>query len=173
MDVFVGEATPAPARGFDAWAQARVPALLRFARLVTGSQEAAEDAVQAALERALPRWERIAAAEDPDAYVRRMVVNAYISLWRRGGRQESPVAEVTGTGEPDPGDVVVELEAVKRVLAALPRRQRAAVVLRFLEDRDYREIAGVLACSEATARSYVHRALQTLRRELSEEDSDA
>lgn len=169
----MGEAMSGTEGGFDAWASARVPALLRFAYVVTGSQAEAEDAVQAALERALPRWERIAQAEDPDAYVRRMVVNAHVSLWRRAARHESPVALVVLTDGPDPAEQVTTAEAVRHVCAGLPRRQRAAVALRFFEDRDYPEIAAVLGCSEATARSYVHRALQALRRELGEEEPDA
>ena len=169
VDVTVREAMPGSAEGFDAWASARVPGLLRFARLVTGSHAEAEDAVQAALERAIPRWERIARAEDPDAYVRRMVVNAHVSLWRRAGRRESPVPLVLRSAE-DPAERVTTAEAVRRLCAALPTRQRAAVVLRFFEDRDYTEIAAILGCSEATARSHVHRALRTLRRELDREE---
>jgi RNA polymerase sigma-70 factor (sigma-E family) len=172
VDVFVSEARPGVA-GFEAWAGARVPALLRFAYVVTGSQAEAEDAVQAALERALPRWDRISRTEDPDAYVRRMVVNAHVSLWRRSGRHESPVAVVSLREGDDPAEQVTVAEAVRRVCAGLPRRQRAAVALRFYEDRDYAEIGVVLGCSEATARSYVHRALQALRRELGEEESGA
>jgi RNA polymerase sigma-70 factor (sigma-E family) len=168
----VGDARPATAGGFDAWATARVPSLLRFAYVVTGSQTEAEDAVQTALERALPRWERISRAEDPDAYVRRMVVNAHVSLWRRSARRESPVPVVMLDDSSDPAEQVTTAEAVRRVCAGLPRRQRAAVALRFYEDRDYAEIARVLGCSESTARSYVHRALQALRRELGGE-SDA
>ena len=172
VDVSVSEARPGTGGGFDAWASARVPALLRFAYVVTGSQVEAEDAVQSALERALPRWDRISRAEDPDAYVRRMVVNAHVSLWRRAGRHESPVALVSLTEGSDPAEQVTTVEAVRRVCTGLPRRQRAALALRFYEDRDYAEIGAVLGCSEATARSYVHRALQALRRELGEEESD-
>ena len=76
---------------FDDWIEARVPALLRFAYLVTGSQHAAEDAVQSALTRACERWSRVRRTTDPDAYVRRMVVNAHISAWRRSGRRELAV----------------------------------------------------------------------------------
>lgn len=66
---------------FDAWVAARGPALLRLAYTLTGDRGDAEDVVQDALSRALPRWERISRADDPDAYVRRMVVNAHVSEW--------------------------------------------------------------------------------------------
>src|SRR5918996_3265708 len=79
---------------FDDWVAARGQALLRFAYLVTGDRVAAEDAVQDALVSACARWTRIRTTDDPEAYVRRMVVNAHISWWRRVTRRESPVAEV-------------------------------------------------------------------------------
>ena len=169
VDVDVGErssVTPS----FDEWVGARVAALLRFAYLVTGSQAEAEDAVQAALERACVRWERVVRADDPDAYVRRMVANAHVSLWRRGRRREWPVGDVrVAAPGPEPGEALEQVDradVVRRLCAALPRQQRAAVVLRYYEDRDYPEIARLLGCTEATARSHVHRAIVALRREL-------
>ena len=74
---------------FDEWVAARGDALYRLAYVLTGNRADAEDAVQDALSRALPRWSRIVEADDPDAYVRRMVVNAHTSWWRRFRRRES------------------------------------------------------------------------------------
>jgi len=164
------------APSFEQWAQARVAGLLRFAYLVTGSQHAAEDAVQTALTRACERWSRVSRTDDPDTYVRRMVVNAHVSSWRRSGRRELTVAEVRDSRErsaDDPAAGVVRDDAVWRVCAALPPQQRAAVVLRFYEDLDYPEIARVLGVAEATVRSHVHRGLAALRRELTDQEDDA
>lgn len=160
------ERTTGAEPGFDAWAEARVAALLRFAYLVTGSQQAAEDAVQSALLSACEKWSRVCRRDNPDAYVRRMVVNAHVSAWRRSGRRESPVALVRETATADPAAEVVEQDAVWRMCAQLPPQQRAAVVLRFYEDLEYAEIATILGVAEPTARSHVHRALAALRREL-------
>jgi RNA polymerase sigma-70 factor (sigma-E family) len=155
---------------FDDWVAARGPSLLRFAYVVTGSQHAAEDAVQDALARACERWSRVGRTSDPDSYVRRMVVNAHISRWRRT-RRESPVELVrAGSDHPDPADGVATGDLVWAVCAELPPRQRAAVVLRFYEDLDYPEIAVLLGCSEVTVRSHVHRALTALRARMTEED---
>ena len=171
MDVGVTERDTAAEAGFDSWVEVRVAALLRFAYLVTGSQQAAEDAVQSALVSACEKWSRVSRRDDPDAYVRRMVVNAHISAWRRSGRRESPVAEVHEATVTDPAQEVVEHDAVWRMCAGLPPQQRAAVVLRYYEDLGYGEIAAVLGVAEPTARSHVHRALAALRRELGVEET--
>lgn len=165
MDVIVKQSRSAETRDFDAWAEARLAALLRFAYLVTGSQAAAEDAVQSALVRACEKWSRVGRTADPDVYVRRMVVNAHISAWRKSGRRESPLAVVRQTSGADPAEHVVRQDAVWRMCSKLPAQQRAAVVLRYYEDLDYPEIAALLGVAEVTVRSHVHRALAALRRE--------
>jgi RNA polymerase sigma-70 factor (sigma-E family) len=171
VDPDVARPTAASAQpSFDDWVAARGPSLLRFAFVVTGSQHAAEDAVQDALARACEKWSRVGRTQDPDSYVRRMVVNAHISRWRRT-RREAPVESFRdGDGHPDPADRVGTADAVWAVCRGLPPRQRAAVVLRFYEDLEYAEIAALLGCSEVTARSHVHRALTALRSRLAEED---
>ncbi len=79
---------------FDSWVAARGPAMLRLAYTLTGNASDAEDVVQDALSRALPRWDRISRVDNIDAYVRRMVINAHTSWWRKWRRRESPTAEV-------------------------------------------------------------------------------
>ncbi|MDP2774093.1 MAG: SigE family RNA polymerase sigma factor [Nocardioides sp.] len=157
---------------FDDWVEARAAPLLRFAYLVTGSQQDAEDAVQSALTRACEKWSRVRRADDPDAYVRRMVVNAHVSRWRRSGRRELSVAEVRDSTVRDPAEAIARDDAVWRVCSGLPRQQRAAVVLRFYEDLEYAEIATVLGVSQVAVRTYIHRALVSLRAELTQEDTD-
>lgn len=159
---------------FDGWVAARSPALLRFAYLITGSQHAAEDALASALTTAYERWSRVSAMADPDAYVRRSLVNAHISWWRRFARRETSAAEVRQPLDlaADHAVRVSEADLVWRLCASLPPRQRAAVVLRFYEDLSYAEIAETLACSEATVRSHVHRALASLRTLIHAQEDD-
>lgn len=158
---------------FDAWMASRVTGLLRFAYLVTGDADAAEEAVQSALARAWERWDDVSRTDDPERYVRRMVVNENVSAWRRWRQRQVPVAEPRPrVPVADPGDAVAEHDAVWRVCTGLPRRQRAAVVLRYYEDCDYAEIATILGCSESTVRSQVHRALAALRTALEEQEHD-
>lgn len=154
---------------FEDYVAARGDALLRLAYVLTGNTADAQDAVQDALSRALPRWSRIVQADDVDAYVRRMVVNAHVSAWRRFRRRESPVQQVRDTAvgqEADDG-------TLWQACTTLPHDQRVAVVLRFYEDLSYAEIARLTGCAEPTARSRVFRGLAALRDILGEEDPDA
>jgi len=152
---------------FDDWVAARGPGLLRLAYVLTGNRTDAEDVVQDALSRALAAWSRICAADDPDAYVRRMVVNAHTSWWRKFKRRESPVAEVRVDGvAPVEGRDDRLWQACRR----LPEQQRTAVVLRFYEDMDYADIAALTGVREGSVRSRVSRGLAVLRQELGEDD---
>ena len=89
---------------FDDWVAARGPGLLRLAYTLTGNTADAEDVVQEALARALPRWDRISKVGNVDAYVRRMVVNGHTSWWRKFRRRESPVEEVRDHAVVGPGE---------------------------------------------------------------------
>ena len=160
---------------FDEYVATRGQALLRFAYVLTGDPSDAEDVVQDVLARALPRWDRINRAEDPDAYLRRMLVNANISRWRRFRRRETPFAEVVpDVAVPDAADVAVagsETDRLWRAVLELPRNQRVAVALRFHEGLGYAEIGTITGCAEATARSHVFRGLAALRVALGEGES--
>lgn len=159
---------------FDGWVASRATGLVRFAYLVTGSQDAAEEAVQTALAKACEHWARISRTDDRDAYVRRMIVNAHISWWRKFRKRELPVAEVHRKSYvEDPAFAFSRSDAVWQLCGTLPTRQRATVVLRYYEDLTYAEIATVLDCPESPVRSYIRRALAGLRQTIeSQEDSD-
>jgi RNA polymerase sigma-70 factor (sigma-E family) len=155
------------AADFEAYVAARGAALMRLAHVLTGNDADAQDVVQEALSRALTRWDRVCAAGDVDAYVRRMVVNAHVSWWRKFRRRESPVREVVlpGAGSGADTDVVTRAgqEELWAACARLPRDQRTAVVLRYYEQLSFAEIAALTQVADATARSRVHRGLAALR----------
>ena len=156
---------------FDSWVAARGPALLRLAYVLTGNGTDAEDVVQDALSRALPRWSRISTVDDPDAYVRRMVVNAHVSRWRKLRRREVPVEVVRDRPVPT-GVGAEDRDRLWRACRALPPDQRTAVVLRFYEDLDYAEIAALTGVREGSVRSRVSRGIAAMRHELGEEDDE-
>src|SRR3954470_21087411 len=152
---------------FDDYVASRGAALLRLAFMLTGDRHLAEDLTQDVLARVYGRWTRIAGLEQVDAYVRRALVNTHVSWRRRRSSGEVPVAEpvdpaVSDAG-PDRAEAAAERDQAWRLLATLPRRQRAVLVLRYYEDLSDQEIAGILGCSPATVRSQASRALATLR----------
>jgi RNA polymerase sigma-70 factor (sigma-E family) len=157
---------------FDHWAAERGRSLLVFATAVTGNREAARDAVQDALVAVYVRWRRLIAAGDPEAYARRIIVNRHISWWRRLGRRERLTAfdDHHGAAAEPAQDRWADAEVARRMLAGLPAQQRAAVALRFYDDLAFAEIATILDCTESTARSHVHRALDKLRSQLTESE---
>ena len=143
------------------------PALNRFATVLTCQPWLAEDLVSDVLCRAYERWDRISAVAEPHAYVRRMVLNEYLS-WRRRLVRSSPRADVEPAAgrHGDGADERAERDAMIRRLAGLPRRQRAAVVLRYYAGLSDAEIAAELGCRATTVRSQIHRALAALRVDL-------
>ncbi|GAB3945087.1 SigE family RNA polymerase sigma factor [Micromonospora vulcania] len=148
--------------GFDDFVVTRSPRLLRTAFLLTGEWALAEDLLQTALARAWEAWRRIDG--DPEPYVRRIIVNAYASSWRRRWRGELPTADLPETAvEADPNAGVDDRDRLWRALGRLPRRQRAVLVLRYFEDLSEFEISETLGCSVGTVKSQASRALAKLR----------
>jgi RNA polymerase sigma-70 factor (sigma-E family) len=166
-------AKPAPRQvsvPFDGWVAARGPALLRLAYTLTGNTADAEDVVQEALARALPRWGRISRVDNVDAYVRRMVVNAHTSWWRKFRRRESPVEEVRESEAAPAGLATDERAALWAACHRLPESQRTAIVLRYYEQLEYAEIAELTGVREGSVRARVSRGLATLRDSMGEDD---
>ena len=146
---------------FREFVDARSLALLRTAFVLTGDQHQAEDLVQSALAKLAARWRKV---DDPEAYARRVLYHDQVSRWRRRARiREDPVpAPPERTGRDSSADVDRRLD-VQQALLKLAPRQRAVLVLRFLEDLPEREVAHVLGCSVGTVRSQTSRALSRLR----------
>jgi RNA polymerase sigma-70 factor (sigma-E family) len=153
---------------FEEFAAARLPAVLKFAAVLTGDRGLAEDVVQEVLIRANARWETIAGLDRPEAYVHKMIVNEYLSWRRRSWRLVLSGAgtDLTGRSVPDPAAGYAERDAIFAELAKLPLRQRAVLVLRYYEGLSDQEIAEVLGCRPGTVRGYASRALAALRVEL-------
>ncbi|MET8203235.1 SigE family RNA polymerase sigma factor [Micromonospora taraxaci] len=149
---------------FEEYVSSRGPALVRLARLLTGDAHRAEDLTQEVLSQAYVQWRRIARADRPDVYVRRMLVNANISWWRRRSSRELVVdsfAERPHRG--DLGGEAADRDEMWRLILDLPDRQRAVLVLRYYEDLDDTTIAQILDCSPVTVRTHAMRALANLR----------
>jgi RNA polymerase sigma-70 factor (sigma-E family) len=160
---------PTELASFDRLVRDEHVGLLRFAYLLCGDHHRAEDAVAEALARTWPRW-RGGSIDDPRAYVRRAIVNELRGRARRAGvrrryddrRRVEPAVRLLDHD-------AAERDAVHEALLRLPLRQRAAVVLRFYEDRSEQQTADLLGVSPGTVKTHVHRALEQLRTLLEED----
>jgi RNA polymerase sigma-70 factor (sigma-E family) len=163
---------PAAEMEFADWMAARQGGLVRTAYLLTGSQHAAEDLVQATLTKLYLAWDRILDHQQVDAYARRALVNEHRSTWRRTSRRP----EVLSNALPDEGreqpSYDGEREAVWRFVQGLPPRQRAVIVLRYYEDLSEAETATLLGISTGTVKSQASRALASLRERVPANEED-
>lgn len=152
---------------FSEYLVARQPALLRTAYLLTGDRHQAEDILQTALAKLYLSWDKVRDRGAVDAYVRRIMVNEYNSLWRRPWKRREYTADVVPEGEPhvdtyDDGS----RDALWNVVQSLPARARAVVVLRFYEQMTEAETADALGISTGTVKSQCSRALAALRKRV-------
>ena len=151
---------------FREFMRGRWPAMVRLAYGLTGDLGHAEDVAQAAFARAYASWARVARTGDPDAYVRRIVINENNSRFRRRRVTErlvDAVPEPSGPRAADTADALGDSEALMKALRRLGPRQRAVVVLRFWMDMSEAETAAALDCSVGTVKSQASRALAALR----------
>jgi RNA polymerase sigma-70 factor (sigma-E family) len=148
-------------REFREFVAARSHALFRSAYALTGQQQSAEDLVQVALTRTAGRWRRIRGT--PEAYARKIVYHEHVSWRRRRSFHEQPVRVLPERAVADGTSAAVTRLALQQALRRLAPRQRAVLVLRFLEDLSEREVAAVLGCSPSTVGSQTSRALARLR----------
>jgi RNA polymerase sigma-70 factor (sigma-E family) len=150
---------------------ARLPALRRLAYLLCGDEHRGDDLVQQTITNLYVHWQRARAAEHLDAYVRTMLVRAFIDekrlAWARvrlfGAPPERPDRPPPVT-EPN----VEDRHVLRTALSRLPRRQRAVLVLRYLYDLSVADAAAALGCSEGTIKSQTSNGLAGLRKILGE-----
>lgn len=162
---------------FDSYVTVAWQRLLRSAWLLTGDWHRAEDLLQTVLAKAYGRWGRLR-DDAPDAYLRAMLASTYLTWWRRRWRGELPTGDLPETAGLDRYGEVDLREALGAVLAQLPHRQRAVLMLRYHADLTEAQTARVLGMSVGTVKSSTSRALARLRadprlRELVGEVGDA
>lgn len=149
---------------FAAYVRERGEHHLRVAALLTGDWHAAEDLVQASLVKLYRAWPRLDTGADPDAYLRRIMINTHRSWWRARWRREAPAAALPERScDEDIADRQALGALVRQVLAGLPRQQRAVLVLRYCEDLPEAEVATLLGCTVGTVKAHAHRGLRALR----------
>lgn len=159
---------------FAEYVEARGQALVRLAYVLTGDPHTAEDLAQTALADAYRHWWRVRRADHPDAYVRKALLNAHLGRLRRRSSTELPagVLEPSTAVLPDPVDALADRDAMWQILATLPPRARAVLVLRYYADLDDSAIADALGIAVGSVRSTASRALGTLRVQLAATEGD-
>jgi RNA polymerase sigma-70 factor (sigma-E family) len=149
---------------FRDFVSARSPEFLRLAWMLTGDPGKAEDLLQASLARLWPRWPRLMEGGQPDRYLRTVMINLATAWRRRRWNFEVPTESLPEMAVAvDMTSVADDREALRRVLAVLPRKQRAVVVLRYYAGLSEREVAAILGCSIGTVKSQGFRGLEKLR----------
>lgn len=145
---------------FTAFVRSSSPSLGRTAWFLTGDSELARELVQEALVKTYLAWNRVR-IEGALAYARRVLVNLNVDRWRR--RRSEIVADVPERPVEPREDEVDERDCIARMLASLPRQQRAVVVLRYVDDLPEREVARQLGISLGAVKSAASRGLAALR----------
>ncbi|SEG47352.1 RNA polymerase sigma-70 factor, sigma-E family [Thermomonospora echinospora] len=148
---------------YEEFVTTRAQTLLRYGYVLTGNPHDAADLLQESLVRLRAAWPRVVNKRDPEGYTRTIMARQHISIWRRR-RRESLVGEVPDGQYIEPGlDRAEHDPRLWELLSALPRRQRAVLVLRYYEDMSDAEISATLGISRGTVRSQAARALDKLR----------
>jgi len=149
---------------FERFVRGSTDSLFRTAVLLTADVGDAQELLQDVLVRLYPKWAKVAATRSPLAYVRRSLVNRYVSGRRSPARLVRHLREGDDRGAPsDDFTQLIDRAQLTDLLAPLSPKQRAAIVLRYFEDLPDDEIASIVGCKPATVRSLVSRGLLVMR----------
>lgn len=148
--------------GFRQFVAGRQHGLLRTAWLLTGDWSSAEDLVQTTLLKVWTRWPRVGDGSNVDGYARTVMLSIYLGWRRRRWTGEHPTALLPERPAPA-ATSHEEHQVLVDAVRSLPPRQRAVIVLRYLDDLTERDTAAALGCSVGTIKSQTAKALATLR----------
>ena len=145
--------------------------LVRALTLVCGDSEAAADAIQEAFVKAHLRWRKVGRYDDPIGWIRRVAINGLRDEHRRSQRKDRAVTRLSaGTADSTPAHEISELTDVAGAIAELPRQQRLAIALYYLEGLSVAETAATLDISEGAVKFHLHQGRERLRGRLAQGD---
>ena len=135
--------------------------MIGLAYALSGSRSAAEDLAQEAFLAAHNAWDRVSLYEKPEAWVRRVVANKSVSLFRRKMREAKALARMKPESSYLPR-IPAEDDEFWKAVRALPKRQSQAIALHYLEELSVAEIADILDCAEGTVKVHLHKGRRRL-----------
>ncbi len=147
---------------FDVFYQREYRAVVGLAYALSGSRLAAEDLAQEAFMTAHQHWEKVGMYESPGAWVRRVVSNKSVSLYRRRAAEARALARVALDRQIALPQLASNDAEFWQAVRSLPRRQAQAIALHYLEDRSVADVAAILGCTESTARVHLHKGRKNL-----------
>jgi RNA polymerase sigma factor (sigma-70 family) len=169
----LGPQVERPPETFEDFYRREYTPVVGLAYALSGSRSGAEDLAQEAFFAAHRNWERIAGYEQPGAWVRRVVANLSVSVFRRRVAEAKAMARSAALGErtevPDLGSGDPEFWGAVR---ALPRRQAQVIALFYLDDRPIAEVADILEMSPGTVKRHLHNGRHALARRLAIQEDE-
>ena len=151
---------------FDVFYQREFRSVVGLAYALSGSRLAAEDLAQEAFMTAHQHWEKVGQYESPGAWVRRVVSNKSVSLYRRKAAEARALARVKFDRQIPLPDLDAHDGEFWQTVRSLPRRQAQAIALHYLEDRSVADVAAILGCTESTAKVHLHNGRKSLAERL-------
>lgn len=154
------------------FAAAQLHSLLRPAYYLTGSWHEAQDLVQSSLVKMYLAWPRLGPDVDRHLYARKVLVNTYRAGLRPAWRRREALSPEPPGDAYDPEGQTEERDYQRALLMTLPPRQRAVIVLRYLQDLSIQQTAECLGVSAGTVKSQTSDALAALRQAIATERSE-
>lgn len=154
-----------PPAGLESFCESNKDRLLGVLTLHCGDLHTAEELAQETLVKVCVRWRAVQSMVNPEAWMFRIAINLSNSYFRRTTAERRAKARLKSDPshhDPDIADAVV----VRQAVAALPKRQRSVVVLRFYADLSVGEVAEALDMPEGTVKTLTHRGIKSLRRDM-------
>lgn len=148
---------------FEAFFNREYPKMAALAAVTCGNPDSAEDLAQEALRRAHRRWAKIGTYDKPGAWLRRVTINLALSSRQRRQTELAAMVRLDRERPRHMPAAAASHDAVWDAVGTLPRNQRAAIALYYLEDLPVADIAEAIGCAESTARVHLHRGRQKLR----------
>jgi RNA polymerase sigma-70 factor (ECF subfamily) len=156
---------------FEAFYERELKSVIGLAFVLSGSRTAAEDLAQDAFLAAHRSWDRIGRYDKPEAWVRRVVANMSVSLFRRKMREARAIARMDVPGAVLPA-LPAEDEEFWKAVRALPKRQSQAIALFYLEDLSIAQIAEILDCAQGTVKAHLFKGRARLASKLGLESGE-